>query len=460
VDDPRVDIFELVHYCCDLLSTHSSRDLAGVLGLAVSEIPRSGNPQQRLFPDVIEVSSDEFYHRVRIAVATKSFFASDRSDFPTAVITMKNSIGQAQLKPLELDSVDRPSPEVLAELKRLMFRQRDELSDTDSDVWDYCNWKWLLVAESFDQFVTITLDEFLSMRGILKKRNGEGQRGGYKKSQKAKVLKSIVRLRNVLVDLFEFELQKPGSRSRRAPTEPIRDRAIKIEDGGQLNFDGDLPNVTSFKFRPGHIFARYLFGPGKQTALLYTKAIEYDPRTQSYEKRFSRYLCWMWRVRAYTRSYFQPFRVSAVLEAIHLPVNRRFPNRTFERFEKMLGTLETDGLMTQWQYENRPPDQSRKGWINDWLQDRVLIEPPQVIFDRYQSIGNKRPAGADVVDIGEFAELGELLKEKRSLANMSVMVAAQQCGVSPDEYLQAEQGRKPPVSVRAKLKTWLGLAAS
>jgi hypothetical protein len=335
-----------------------------------------------------------------------------------------------------------------------MFQQLDELSDLDSDVWDYCNWRWLRDARSPDQCVTITLDELLAMRGILKKLNGQRQRGGYKRGQKAKVLKSVVHLRNVLINLFDFELRGRGLRSGRSAGEPIRDRAIRLEDGGQTDFDGDIPNVTSFGFRPGNIFARYVFGPGRQTALLSAKALEYDPRTQKYEKRLIRFLSWIWRIRASTLSYFQPFRVSTLLEKIHLPVNGRFPTRTVERLERALETIATDGSITQWQYESGQPDQSRRGWSNVWLQETILIEPPQGIIDQYQNIGAKRTK-ADLFDIGEFCGLADLLKRKRARADLSVLRAAEQSGVAPGDYLKAEQGKKQPISVRAQLERWL-----
>jgi hypothetical protein len=40
-------------------------------------------------------------------------------------------------------------------------------------------------------------------------------------------------------------------------------------------------DVERFIFRPGKVFAHFLFGPGRQTALLSAKALHYDPYRQT-----------------------------------------------------------------------------------------------------------------------------------------------------------------------------------
>ena len=452
-NDPAVDNTELVFHSWDLLKGLSSKQYAAVLGLANSDATVPTLHQTRLYLPFIEVPSDPIYYQVRRAVATKGFFSSTGTPFPTAPINTHNARGQAQLKPLILDTGDRPNPEYEAELARLMFQQRDELSDTDSDIWDYCNWRWLLKAEHAEQYVSIVFEELQTMRGIIKKLNGRNQRGGYKRAQRDTVLKSIIHLRNVLINLFEFEFLGHGVRAGRLITEPVQDRAIRLEDGGQFDLDGGIPKVTSFMFRPGTLFSRYLFGPGRETALLSAKALSYDPRYQKYEKRLLRYFSWIWRIRAFKLDYFQPFRISSLLDAIDLRVNRRFPSRTLESFETAMETLEADGNLS-WQYASAPLDRNAKGWVNAWLDATITVEPPQGIFDQYRSIGKKH-SRAQVVDIGEFADFAERLREKRVLANMTVMVAAQNIGVSPDDYLLAENGRRPRPSVSEKLKKWL-----
>src|SRR5262249_24997477 len=134
------------------------------------------------------------------------------------------------------------------------------------------------------------------------------------------------------------------------------------------------------KYRLGNVFARYLFGPGRRTALLSAKVLSYDPRSQKYAKRLARYLSWIWRIRASKHEYFQPFRAGTLLTAIGVQVNRRFPNRLLEHLERSFEKFETDGLISLWQYAQERPDQNRRGWLNAWLDATILVEPPQIIF--------------------------------------------------------------------------------
>src|SRR5687767_8690461 len=227
------------------------------------------------------------------------------------------------------------------------------------------------------------------MRGLAKKLNGKGQRGGYKKTQRTKVLNSLVHLQNVWLNLFEFDIYgRRGSGSRRVIPEPLQERAIRIREGGQLDLDGHLPRIHNFGFRPGILFSRYLFGPGRSVALLAAKALSYDSRAQKYEKRLTRYLSWLWRIRAYQLNYLQPLRIDTVLKEIDLRIDRRFPARTLERLERALNELEADGLIRAWQYEGFAPDQHKVLWIDDWLHNTIRVEPPQIVFDRYRSISH------------------------------------------------------------------------
>jgi hypothetical protein len=452
--DPEFDPLDLLCHCRDLLKRYSAKDLAAVLGLGSSETVAPTRAQTHLYLPYVDVPSGHIYYLVRRAVATKSFFPADGTPFPTAPIDTQEARGHAQLKPLALDMVGGTGPEYEEELAKLMWKQREELSDTDSDIWDYCNWRWSREAKRPEDFVTVTIDELQTMRGIVKKLNGKGQRGGYKRTQKIKVLNSITHLQNVWLNLFEFDIRpRRGNRPLRPVAEPIQDRAVRIREGGQLDLDGNLSQLH-FGFRPGSLFSRYLFGPGRQVALLSAIALRYDPRFQKYEKRLTRYLSWIWRIRAFQLDYLQPLRIFTLLDAIDLPINKRTPSRTLDRLELALNALENDHVISSWQYVNGSPDQNKMRWMNDWLASTILIEPPQIIFDQYRNIGNSQ-GRAEVVDIGGFADFGERLRDKRLRASLSVMLAAEQSGVSPQDYVQAENGRRSLLSIREKLEKWL-----
>lgn len=186
LNDPIVDALELLYFCCDLLKGHSRLEIAEILGAKRA----GGIRQYRQVPlqlPHMDVPSDAVYHRVRNAVATKAFIKTDGTPFPTASVDTNNVKGQAQLRPLVLD-FSGTSPNHEETLAELMWQQCAELSDLDSDIWDYCNWRWLEIAKGPEDYVTITIHEILKMRGILKKSNGKGQRGGYKRSQKVRCI--------------------------------------------------------------------------------------------------------------------------------------------------------------------------------------------------------------------------------------------------------------------------------
>ena len=449
LNDATFDSFELLAFCLDLLRKHSAKALAAILGLADSQFVPAPPPQMTLHLPHIDVPSHSVYHQVRSAVATKAFYRVDGTPFPTAAVNAKDARGHAQLRPLVLDGGADIKPEDEASLAKLMWEQREELSDLDSDVWDYCNWKWLQEADRPEDYVLVTIAELLAMRGIVKKMNGRGQRGGYKKSQREEVLKSIVHLQNVWLRLVEFEVYQSGrAGGRQSPTEPIQDRAIRIRESGQFDFAGEL-HLHKIAFRPGHLFSRFLFGPGKQIALLSARALKYDLKSQVYEKRLARYLSWQWRIRAYQLDYFQPYRVSTMVRAIDLNEDQRFPSRTRDRLERGLDQLQRDGVIRTWQYENDRAEKGKPGWLPQWLESTILVEPPQIIFERYQNIGQKR---GEVVD---FSEVSERLREKRLEANLSVLGAAEQIGVPPKDFLLFEHGRRPAVSAIDKLVKWL-----
>lgn len=398
----------------------------------------------------IDVPSHSVYQQVRSAVATKAFHKVDGTPYPTATLNAKDAKGQAQLKPLAADNNARITPEAEESFAKLMWEQREELSDLDSDIWDYCNWKWIEEAERPEDYVAVTIAELLAMRGIVKKMNGKGQRGGYKKSQKEEVLQSIVHLQNVWLKLVEFEVYQSSGRigSKRSETETIQDRAIRIRESGQLDLAGGF-QLHKIAFRPGNLFSRFLFGPGKQIALLSARALKYDVKSQAYEKRLARYLSWQWRIRASQLDYLRPYRARTLVQAIDLREDRRFPSRTRDRLERALEQLQHDGVVRTWQYDSGRTEEGKMRWIDQWLESTILVEPPQIVLDRYQNIGQKR---AEPVDISEVAER---LKEKRMVANLSILRAAEQSGVPPRDYLFAENGRRPTGSALDRLVKWL-----
>jgi hypothetical protein len=76
------------------------------------------------------------------------------------------------------------------------------------------------------------------------------------------------------------------------------------------------------------------------------RALEFDPYHQNPEKRLSRYIAYLHRVRAAKRTYFEPITVETLVEAAGLKFDRRRAKPAKERLEKALevaGTARSRG---------------------------------------------------------------------------------------------------------------------
>jgi hypothetical protein len=218
------------------------------------------------------------------------------------------------------------SPEDTDRWAAQMWEQRKELSDLDADALDALCALWLTQARRIDEDVVGDIDALLAMRGLRPKRNGGGQLGGYRPEQRAAMWRAVLHVQNLWVHLSTMDVyQYLGIRPRRRRQEPtaetVQSRVIAITDRlGHLRPDGFF-DVEKFIFRPGKVFAHFLFGSGRQTALLAAQALHYDPLRQTWEKRLARYFSYQWRCKAYAGDLLQPFQVTSLLAAVGVTLN-------------------------------------------------------------------------------------------------------------------------------------------
>jgi len=152
---------------------------------------------------------------------------------------------------------------------------------------------------------------------------------------------------------------------------------------GQVRTDGTT-DAFAWRLRPGDVFAKFLFGPGRQTALLSQSALNYDPYRQKWEKRLARYLAWIWRISSGRTQ--EGLLVQTLLDATNMEIDKNRPNRTRERLEEALDRL-ADMVVTSWQYERIDENLlSKRGWWRDWLECKILITAPTSIRDQYKKI--------------------------------------------------------------------------
>lgn len=405
--------------------------------------------------DFLPVSSSASYQAMREAVALKKFNKDMESPYPTAYVEKASIKGKIQLTPLQTEAV---YGEKLKELEASMWRKREQLSDLHVDVIDAMCATWIVQATSDESRAVITADDVLKLRGLKPHLGGSGRRGGYTKEQRDEISEAIQDLENIW-----FEITEKVKRGKTSKTDFIQSRAIAVTDrGGQMRLDGTL-DVMWFVFRPGSIFARYLLTEGRQSALLAAQALRYNVRTEAVEKRLVRYLSWQWRIRSKSATYLQPYEANTLIKEAGIKVPNRNANRAVERLEKALDRMQTDGLISSWQYLDWDWSNTNKhGWIKEWLASRIAIEPPDFIRDSYETITataekqNLQPK-LDFTNSPprNEAEISIQTKAKRKSLKLTQMQLAELLELSQPTLSRIEAGRKVSHEEKQKIIQWL-----
>lgn len=424
--------------------------------------PATASLASLLREEHVTVLSAAHYQAVREALAKQTFQQLDGFPWPTALVATGPARGHVQLRPLAVDAYPFLPPEEVEAWAERMWQQREELSNLDADALDILSALWLYQARTPTDDAVADVDELLAMRGLQAKQGGQGRRGGYEPEQRAAMLQAVSHSQTLWLTMTAIEVYEApaagSGRRRRTPTrQAIQSRAFTMTDlFGQIRLDGGL-DVEKFIFRPGTVFAHFLFGPGRQSALLSAKALAYDPYRQTWEKRLARYLSYQWRCRAHSGDYLQPFRVATLLEAIGTTLDTRKPSRTREHLEHVLDTLLHDEVLTAWQYDRWEETlTTRRGWAAHWLQATLLIEPPESIRATYQRLARHEATAPGVLPVP--GSLGERLRQRRKALGLTQLQAAEHLGLSPSSLNRLEQGqrgKKLTPAVRRAIDAWL-----
>ena len=342
-------------------------------------------PEDGSTRDFIEIASSQLYHNFRDRISTGRFEIPEGEKWPVADLSSKVLKSKAYIMP------DRDEPVIgddLRELQALMASKVTDLAkegDLAADVFDIITAKWLKEAKHYEAMVTLTADEFLKARGLLAKTSGSGRRGGYREHQKKEIQQKIDVLSYTWVTVEEMEVVEVVKGKRKISTWRGESKAIALTSRfGQVRTDGTT-DAFAWRLRPGDVFAKFLFGPGRQTALLSQSALNYDPYRQKWEKRLARYLAWIWRISSGRTQ--EGLLVQTLLDAANMELDKNRPNRTRERLEEALDRLQADKVITTWQYEKIDENLlSKRGWWRDWLECKILITAPTSIREQYKKI--------------------------------------------------------------------------
>ncbi len=418
----------------------------------------------------LTVMSSAHYQALREALYKGTFDRVEGNPWPTARLTRGGLLGQAQLRPPGADGPAALAEEQVEAWAQLMWRQRGELSDLDADALDALSALWLSQARGVGDRAVADVDGILTMRGIKPRSRGNGRRSGFEPEQRAEIARALSHIQNIWIDIAQADAPDEAGVGPNGPIEgrgktrlTLQSRAFVITDRlGLTDESGAMVDMNRFVFQPGEVFARFLMGPGNQTALLSAKALKYDPYRQTFEKRLARFLSWQWRVSA-LGGHARPYRVAELLDAVGQEIDARHPNWTRERLEKALDTLQEDGVIAHWQYDRWDEAAvERRGWAALWRESTLLIDPPAAVVDHYRQarLPLSGPVPGPVEELPEsLDELGQLIKERRTRRGLNQGQTATALGVTQSYISKLERGKVPDVTpsaaFRLRLLDWL-----
>jgi hypothetical protein len=453
-----------VRHRLEVQAQYDALDLAGLIeprGPSLVELEyllglqhnpaRSARLLALLRQEHLTVLSAAHYHALRTALAHNTFHEVEGIPWPTAPLVTGPARGHAELRPLIADTTAWLAPEIVEAWAQRMWQQRGELSDLDADVLDALSALWLRHARTPDEDAVAAVDDLLALRGLQPKQRGHGRRSGYEPEQRQAVLRALTHLQNLWLHITELELYLPspaGARRRRRTTQEVQSRLFTMTDWlGHTRPDGWF-EMEKFIFRPGKVLAHFLHGPGRQTALLSACALSYDPYRQRWEKRLLRYLSWQWRTRAHGGHYGQTYRVDTLFEAIGEEVGPRRIAWQKARLEKAFDTIETDGGLGSWHYQDLN--------LDTWWLSTVLFEPPEIIRTTYEHLAPQDLRAPRALPAAPA--LGERLQRRRLALGLSQIRAAEQLDISQAYLSLIERGTKTRLSVhlQRKIRVWLG----
>lgn len=411
----------------------------------------------------IEVGNAALVHELRkvFAQGPRAFTRAPGSNWPTADLTnsRKTLRAAAQIKP-DVEDVAFLSPEEIAKWQPIISARVKKLDDITADCLDIILAIWLRSAKHPTDVVTVKADDFLELRGLKKHLSGGGRRGGYGVELRKEIAGQLQALKTTYLVVQEMEVTetvsgKRGKYSRRKSVTMESPVIVITGRGGQATMAGDVEPFV-WNVRPGDVFANFLFGAGRETALISRKALEYDPYRQKWEKRLTRYFSYLWRVRQAKGTYSEPVCIKTILDELNLASELR-PDRVQERLEKALDILRADGVVASWQYEEGTDIGSfggKKGWFACWLQSRITVEPPPQVAAHYEGI----VAPVRVKSVSQDVNIDvDVIREVRSLLGLSISKAATEIGINKGTLSRIE-GRKVKHfdnDTAVKLSAWL-----
>lgn len=355
----------------------------------------------------IESNSDALIYQLREAISKNTFKQSTNLNaaYPTVNIMDKNVKAIAQLRADDNDELGL-SKEEFGIWENLIGEAITSMDDLTSDIFDIISYVWMKKADHPDAMINFHSDDVLSLRQLQGRSNGKNSSVTYRKKQREEVMKRIAALAAIWVRLDENDELEFVDRRKHAELSDYKSGKFKrlfLMDNITVLYDKhDNPlGIYECTIKPGQILANYLYGSTNSVGYLSLKALEYNPEKEKYHKRLTRYLSWQWRIRKRKKDFLRPYSISGekgLLSVMEFKVDRRYSARTKDGFEKVLNTLKDDEVIGNWEYEGGLDESIvgvKKGWIDYWLKQKVVIQPPQSVLEHYRIDANELTALPD-----------------------------------------------------------------
>lgn len=405
----------------------------------------------------LHVMNNAPYQYVREALYKNNFQRIENTPWPTTPLYKGNLEGIIQIRPFQL-SEHSFATQLLIEKAQ---NQAQSLTDLDVDMFDALCSIFLSKARYTEDIIEIHFTDLLMIRGLKPKLGGEGRRGGYEQQQKDKVLQSLTKIQSLWLELNKATVYEKG----KAVQTQLQGRTFLFVDHNRNEYDiAQLDKHKTFTFTVDKVFTKYLYGSGRQIALLPIQTLHYNPYSQKWEKRLARYFSWRWRTQARKGDFLQPNKIRTLLEAIGENVNERTPSRTRDRLEKALDQLLEDGVLSAWHYHKWDETiANNKGWVRLWLDSTILVEPPEIIKDQYRSIEKTKSPSHYSINFQDSAQhkakgitIGNQLRAIRKQFNLSLLQVSEELEISPSYISNIERGVKTPsVKIQNNISRWM-----
>jgi hypothetical protein len=278
----------------------------------------------------------------------------------------------------------------------------ESYDDAHVDLFDYILAKMLASKASNQRDIygdfRLTPSEVLDARGIKKH-----IKGGHKPENIREIIKQVDALASIEVRASVTGYTAGGKeKGKRGKRQAITlEHAVDLISIHETLYEQSLAGERipiAWQLRPGN-WARELEQFTPQYAFMMQGILKLHARRDANAKRIGRYLIYQYRVRARERSWAQPYRICDLLASAGIEVDRGNAGRFRGRIETALNILANAEEMRgpvciqRWHYPN-PVEQIGRGWLDDWLESGIVIEPPDALTaERYKAIGahKRRP---------------------------------------------------------------------